>query len=892
MKRNKKRSASRGLGRDEKLALHGIKSIAIVSLMLMIFFALFSLMDGGLTGFAILEPEVGELSLNETIEEVTIPMIVVPEIIEDPIDEEVIEVPVEEPIVEEIVEPIIEEPVVEEVIVEETVVPPPLQPAADLSVQVTNVSECGTTLNSPGYYTMNVSVSDYAGGDCIIIDSSDVTFDCQGNTLDGDEANSGIESSGGSGSEYTNVTIRNCTLTDWEYGIELTYFDDSLIEYVDVNSSATTGFRMAYVDNTRFYNFTLENATGVNDYGIFMGSCDFNNFTEGALNDNYRHAYVYSGADDNIFTRLNFTNALDVGIWITGSDRNFVYDNYFSNNVVHAKHDTGTAKKNDWNSTGTGTNIIGGAIIAGNYWSDFTGPDSDSDDIFDIGHVIAESAIDYFPLSDGNNISANLSSCSYINESGEYYLGGNNIVDFGDICMQIRGSNVSLDCQGYTIDGTATASTYGINALGTASSDLTNLTIKNCTVEDFDRGINLDYVSDSLFENFTMIGQGNAGVKVLRVDNSQFNNFSCSGATGSSDNGIDLSTSEYNNFTNGTLVNNWYGLNMGSNAKYNIITKLNISDNSNMGMLVQTGSTGNLIYDNYFSNHSQYQVYMTADPLANQWNGTGTGPNIIGGAVIAGNYYSDFSGPDDNGDGIFDIGRSFSRQGIDYFPLSDGNNVRANISACSYLNNSREYVYNGTISGVWNTCMQIGGSDVSLDCQGNTIDGQSVGKGLNIYGASGAELTNVTVANCDLNDFYDTMYMEYVDDSLFENITIASGNQYGLEIITSTGNRFNNITVTTSGAAGVRLNTNSNHNNFSNISSFGNTGDGMSILTFSSNNTIRESKFFDGSDDGVSLSQGEDNSFFDVNISGNTDNGLELASNSHRNIFNRMTIEG
>ncbi|MBR9683520.1 hypothetical protein GOV03_03180, partial [Candidatus Woesearchaeota archaeon] len=28
------------------------------------------------------------------------------------------------------------------------------------------------------------------------------------------------------------------------------------------------------------------------------------------------------------------------------------------------------------------------------------------------------------------------------------------------------------------------------------------------------------------------------------------------------------------------------------------------------------------------------------------------------------------------------------------------------------------------------------------------------------------------------------------------------------------------------------------------------------------------------------------------NISGNTDNGLELASNSHRNIFNRMTIEG
>ena len=61
------------------------------------------------------------------------------------------------------------------------------------------------------------------------------------------------------------------------------------------------------------------------------------------------------------------------GIYLTSCSENAIYNNYFDN--TKNAYDDGT---NTWNiAKTTGTNIVGGPYLGGNYWSDYTGEDLD-----------------------------------------------------------------------------------------------------------------------------------------------------------------------------------------------------------------------------------------------------------------------------------------------------------------------------------------------------------------------------------------------------------------------------------------------------------------------------------------------------------------------------------
>jgi len=89
--------------------------------------------------------------------------------------------------------------------------------------------------------------------------------------------------------------------------------------------------------------------------------------------------------DSNNFTvNGNTIKLCNLGVNLSNSTSNLIYNNHLDN--TKNAWDNGT---NTWNITKTsGTNIYGGPFLGGNYWSDYTGKDTNNDGLGDIVYII------------------------------------------------------------------------------------------------------------------------------------------------------------------------------------------------------------------------------------------------------------------------------------------------------------------------------------------------------------------------------------------------------------------------------------------------------------------------------------------------------------------------
>ncbi len=116
----------------------------------------------------------------------------------------------------------------------------------------------------------------------------------------------------------------------------------------------------------------------------------------------------------------------------------------------------------------------------------------------------------YLNLSANNNHSfgsqsENVSGCMNLNQSGEtYYLNQSIWNSTETACINISADNITFDCQGYTIDGNDTDNTYGIYIYRNSSTN-TNITIKNCTITDWEDGIYFKNASGNIFQNIISV---------------------------------------------------------------------------------------------------------------------------------------------------------------------------------------------------------------------------------------------------------------------------------------------------------------------------------------------------------------------------------------------------
>jgi parallel beta-helix repeat protein len=182
----------------------------------------------------------------------------------------------------------------------------------------------------------------------------------------------------------------------------------------------------------------------------------------------------------------------------------------------------------------------------------------------------------------------------------------------------------------------------------------------------------------------TISGTSIAGISIQTLYNSVNNNR----GSANTQSFIQFNNGYYNTLFNNTASGNGYGYRL-VNASQNHFGNNTVVDSTNYGIVFDgpIPSVYNEFADNYFNNTDN--VYWISGTGANYWNtNKQAGPNILGGSLIGGNFWSNPSGTgysqtctDADSDGFCDTPFTVNTGNIDQYPLSQPGLVIADYSA-------------------------------------------------------------------------------------------------------------------------------------------------------------------------------------------------------------------
>ena len=223
------------------------------------------------------------------------------------------------------------------------------------------ISECSVLSSAGATYTMNGSIINSSTNYCINISANNITLDCAGYTIDGDDAaDYGIYVKRAS-SETTNVTIKNCIVTDWDTaGIRLGYANGNNLTNISANSNSYYGgVSLQHSDSNKFINISASS----NSYCIHSQYSDSNTFTNiTASSNNYGIYSLYS--DSNTFTKITVNSNTYNGIYSQYSDSNTF------TNITASSNNAGIyflfSNSNTFTNITANSNTLYGIYIDGN----------------------------------------------------------------------------------------------------------------------------------------------------------------------------------------------------------------------------------------------------------------------------------------------------------------------------------------------------------------------------------------------------------------------------------------------------------------------------------------------------------------------------------------------
>jgi len=248
------------------------------------------------------------------------------------------------------------------------------------------------------YTTIQAAINDSNPGDEIQVDSGTYFENVNVNkqlTLRG--IGMPVVDAGGSGSTITlaadGIRLEGFTANGggmFEAGIHVLSSNNILSGNKASSNTGAHGILLSSSNNNTLNGNNASNNHYFEQYatGIFLDSSSNNTLSSNNALNNGNGIYLYSSNSnmlngnnitniyDGIYLRYSSNNTLSgnkatnnlAGIELEGSSSNLIYNNFFDNTYNAQFSDSTT---NRWNITKkSGTNIIGGAFLGGNFWSD------------------------------------------------------------------------------------------------------------------------------------------------------------------------------------------------------------------------------------------------------------------------------------------------------------------------------------------------------------------------------------------------------------------------------------------------------------------------------------------------------------------------------------------
>ncbi|MFN7991320.1 MAG: right-handed parallel beta-helix repeat-containing protein [Candidatus Micrarchaeia archaeon] len=486
------------------------------------------------------------------------------------------------------------------------------------------------------------------------------------------------------------------------------------------------------------------------------------------------------------------------------------------------------------------------------------------------------------------NGTAVLPNCPVISSPGAFTMTGNSVGSpnpaspiAGTTCVLITSSNVVFDCDGFNISNNGTAgATHGV----AVSNSISNVTVKNCNIRNYDTAIQTLSLNNSAFRNNSM-SNDSKGIVITSSNNNSISNNSISTAGASAGNhGVQLVNSSNNAITNNTIAANGsssgnMGVSLESSSNRNNVTNNTITVNGtsgNNGARLLTSAndnniTGNQINTNGSSNGNS-GITVTSSLRT-----------LIRGNIITPDGVSDSHGV------LFQTASTNSTvvnntivapKGVGVFLLDNTNHT--NVSQNAILNAS---------TGISIQCGSASTSTANNTVADNRIESNGTSgsnHGILLWMQATCSILNNTISRNNVSARNGTgIYIIGANRTMiFENNVTTPLNNHCMVLQTSASD--NNVSgnlLESCGAGGIVIVTLSNNNNIINntvnFAGLAALADGFS-LTGVSNNTLAGNTVHNASDDGFQVSTNANN----TNLTGNTAHnvvaeGFESSLNSN-----------
>ena len=603
--------------------------------------------------------------------------------------------------------------------------------------------------------------------------ADDVTLDCAGHILSGEDS-VGIYVSG------SGVTVKNCNVIlrgEESYGV---FFGGDNINFVDNKIEAPGEYSIAGIidyDKTgiviegntimggevgiQFYSDAYDNVVRNNiitmgkSTAIMMGYGNSGHIIEGNTITSGSGVILYLSSNKNtpIEDVIFRGNTFNCGLSLINTE--YLGTMEFYNNVVNCKKNIvkdflSVVDHIDWNTNiQAGERILTeGSLIGGNYWTNPSGTgfsdtctDDNMDGFCDEAFEIYENNLDNYPLSN-DYVSMNLECGSEIDS--DVTLTGDILDCEENVILTITADDVILDCNDHVLSGNDVS---GILVEGTG------VTVKNCNIKiigDYSSGIHLKSNNNNILNNNV-----NVGFQAISIDSEKTGNVIEENKLIADDTTIQFSSGSYANTIRNNMIkaNKQQAIRVSYGNTRHIIENNKIS--SGIGEVIYLYSSegtpiediifrGNefncgtaLITTEYLGTMEFYNNKINCDKIINDWLSVvdhidwGVKPHVgeriyTEGNLIGGNYWTNPSGTgfsdnciDENFDGFCDEAFEINEDNLDNYALSN-NYVAIDLECGSKI--IRDTILDKDIVGCsGGTALEILSDDITLDCNGYTI---------------------------------------------------------------------------------------------------------------------------------------------------------------------------